>query len=75
MQNLTHAPEVTEGMATEAITQACRANEKREVRKGSVGGSWCKVSFTLLADGTHEAALRNADGIVIALANVDEFDI
>lgn len=72
MQNLTFAKDlITETLATEYILNGCRANELRYMRR--IGGG--KVTFTFLADGTHEACLRNADGVVVALANVDEFDI
>ncbi len=66
MMNLTHAATITEGKATEAIFNACRGNEDR-APKGN-------VTFRVTMTG-HEAALRDADGVVIALANVDEFDI
>lgn len=66
MQNLTHAAATTEGKATEAIFNACRANPQRNA-KGA-------VTFRLMANGNHEAALRDNDGVVIAIAHVDEFD-
>lgn len=77
MQNLTHSPEVTETFATNAVFDACRANPER-LSKYVCHGS-AMASFTLLADGTHEVCIRSdqADlqGVVIALANVDQFDI
>lgn len=74
MQNLTYLlAEVTETNATERIMDACRANPDR--RSVYLDDFACAVSFTLLADGTHEACLRHQNGVVIALANVDEFDI
>lgn len=71
MQNLTHAANISESFALETIMNACRANPARETRifKGRA------VSFTLLADGTHEACLRDRGNVVVALANVDEYDV
>lgn len=66
MMNLTHTAEITEGKAMEAIFQACRANEAR-APKGN-------VTFRVTIHG-HEAALRDANGVVVALADVDQFDI
>ena len=71
MQHLTFAPFVTETFATETIFNACRDNPERNTYNGS---GMVRVTFTLLADGTHEACLRNGHGVVVALANVDEFD-
>jgi len=65
MQRLTTMG-ISEGKATEAIMDACRANESRQPKGG--------VTFMLCADGSHTAALRDENGIVVALANVDEFD-
>jgi hypothetical protein len=67
MMNLTHTAEITEGKAMEAIFNACRANEARQP-KGN-------VTFLLMANGNHEAALRDSDGVVVALAEVDKFDV
>ncbi len=72
MQNLVIAKDhVTEGRATDIILFACRANEARK--------DWeCKtykVKFYLLADGSHEAVLKDADGVNIAIAIVDKFDV
>jgi hypothetical protein len=68
MRELIHTQDITEGKATEAIFNACRANPKREAKGG--------VTFRMLADGNqHEAALRNDEGVVIALAYVDQFDV
>lgn len=79
MQNLTFAKDlITETLAIEYILNGCRANEKRETSYTTHGNGAVvvrAVSFTRLIDGTHEACLRNEDGVVIALANVDEFDI
>lgn len=58
---------ISEGKAIEAIFNACRSNEKREERGN--------VSFMLCANGSHEAILRDEAGVVIALANVDEYDV
>jgi inactivated superfamily I helicase len=66
MLNLTHTNAITEGRAMNAIFDACRANEKREPKNG--------VTFNLLVNGNHEAALRDADGVVVALAEVDALD-
>lgn len=65
MHSLTHTKDITETKAMDAIFNACRANPSREA-KGN-------VTFRPTISG-HEAALRNAEGVVIALANVDEFD-
>lgn len=67
MQNLRHKNSLTEWQAANAIFNACRANENREPRAG--------VTFNLLANGEHEAALRDADGVVVALAWVDWLDV
>lgn len=67
MHSLTLHPSITETQATEAIMNACRANPARETRGN--------VSFLPTpVIGGHEAIVRNAYGIVVALANVDEFD-
>jgi hypothetical protein len=66
MQNLTHTKAITEGKAMDAIFDACRANEKRLPKNG--------VSFVLLANGNHQACLRDSDGVVVALAEVDALD-
>jgi hypothetical protein len=57
---------ITESKAIDLIFNACRANEVREP-KGN-------VSFLLMANGDHEATLRNAQGMVVAFATVDKFD-
>ena len=57
---------ISEGKAMEAIFNACRANEAREP-KGN-------VTFKRFWSGEHEAALRDADGVVVAIAIVDQFD-
>jgi inactivated superfamily I helicase len=67
MENIQHLPVITEARAIDAIFDACRANETREPKKG--------VTFRLLVNGMHEAALRDADGVVIAIAHVDRFDV
>ena len=66
MMNLTHTAAITEGKAMDAIFNACRDNEDR-APKGN-------VTFTVTIHG-HEAALRDTDGVVVALADVDQFDI
>lgn len=48
------------------IFDACRANPNREPRG--------RVTFRPTIDG-HEATLRNAEGIVVTIATVDEFDV
>jgi len=77
MHNLTHAPEITETEATEQIMSGCRANPKRDIAYLGYIIEGCKrvVTFTMLADGTHEACLRDENRVVVALANVDEFDV
>jgi hypothetical protein len=79
MQNLTFAKDlITETLATEYIFNACRANPERLLAcTWHVNGrdTVREVSFTRLIDGTHEACLRNSDGIVVALAQVDSCDI
>jgi hypothetical protein len=56
----------------ELVFDAARANEKREVR--TVRDH--RVSFTAYANGfEHEAAVRDADGVVVALAIVDDADV
>jgi hypothetical protein len=67
MYNLKTLTTVSEHAATDAIFNACRANEKREARHN--------VTFLLMTNGHYEAALRGDDGYVVALAAVDENDI
>ena len=66
MRELIHTNEITEGKAMDAIFNACRANEKREPTGN--------VTFLLMANGDHQATLRNSDLTVIAVAIVDQFD-
>ncbi len=67
MRNLIHTSEITEGKAATAIFNACRSNEKRE--------RTATVTFNQFASGNEwEATLHNANGLVIAIATVDEFD-
>ena len=71
MLNLeTHKLNITESTAMNLIFDACRANERREPR--NVGDY--RVTFGLRADGTHDVIMRNAKGVVVATAVVDEFD-
>jgi len=63
--------QISEGKATGLIFDACRANEDRNDWKNAEGYA---VSFRLRTDGDYEAALRNPEGIVVALAVVDKFD-
>lgn len=65
MRDLQHLPSITEGKAMELILDACRANERRENRQ--VQG------HTVTFMGS-EAVLRDPEGIVVALAYVDNFD-
>lgn len=71
MQNVQTSAKITEGKATDFIFDACRANEDRNNWKNAEGYA---VTFKRCADGTHEAALRDPCGEVVALANVDSFD-
>ena len=67
MRNLIHTAAITEGKAANMIFDACRANERREAK--------LNVSFRRFASGNEwEAALRDADGVVIAIATVDSDD-
>ncbi len=63
---------IDESMARNLIFDACRANEKRADWKNAEG---FKVNFVLFADGNCEAILRNHDGIIVAMAVVDETDV
>lgn len=75
MQNLIFAKDLTnETEATEAIFNACRDNANRKPHR-EMRAPGFTVSFTVLADGTHEACVRNYKGVVVALAIVDEFDV
>ena len=67
MLNLEHTNDITEARAMDAIFDACRANETRQPKNG--------VTFRLLVNGNHEAALRDASGVVVALAEVDPLDV
>lgn len=73
MKSLTHSPEVNETEVTEAIFNACRNNAARKPHR-CMRAPGFSVSFTMLADATYEACVRNEQGVVVALANVDEFD-
>ena len=71
MQNVNTLPLVTESFATDLIFNACRANEHRcDWTDGKYS-----VKFIMCKDGTYEAVLKNVDGINIATANVDQFDV
>lgn len=72
MQNLETT--MTEGKATEIIFKACRDNEQRNPATIAYCGYNYDVTFKLNADGTHEAAVRNFEGVVVAIAKVDKFD-
>lgn len=67
MHSIQHSKKANKGIATDAIFNACRANPTRE-NQG-------RVSFRLIANGEHEATLRDAKGVVITIAIVDQFDI
>lgn len=71
MQNVKTLPLIKESFVTDLIFNACRANEQRN---DWTDGRY-SVKFTLCKDGTHEAILKNVDGINIATANVDQFDV
>ena len=79
MQNLEiYAPHITEAKAVEAIFDACRANPERATKRNFEKGT-C-VSFTRLAldvgnGQRYEACLRDAGGVVVALATIDDDDI
>ena len=71
MKNIEHSPKVTLSTAMDAIFDACRSNPDRKPCK--VGNYTAK--FNQCADGTqHIAIIRDAEGEVVALAQVDEFD-
>jgi hypothetical protein len=67
MYDIQHLNLADAGKNENAIFDACRANPKREPRGG--------VTFRLLASGDYEAALRDAEGIVVTIAKVDEHDV
>lgn len=71
MYNVQTNEKISEGEAENLIFDACRANEARADWKNAKGFA---VSFRLRVDGDHEAALRNPEGEVVALAVVDAFD-
>lgn len=77
MHSLTHSPRITETGATERIMEACRSNAKRNpVTVKFANGKEGKVTFTVLwGEGEYEACLRDEEGFVVALANVDWCDI
>ena len=62
---------ITESQATELIFDGCRANEAREPKKV---GNGCEVTFTSLANGLHQAVLRDASWTPVAMATVDQYD-
>lgn len=67
MRDLTHTKDITEGKATDAIFNACRANPERKNTE-DVSFNWYGGS------DMYEAVLRNAEGFVVAIAIVDQFD-
>jgi hypothetical protein len=78
MQNVqfisTEATKMHEGKAAEIIFYAYRDNEKRDRVSVMYCGFEYVVTFQLNANGTHQAAVRNFEGVVVAIATVDEFD-
>jgi hypothetical protein len=75
MQDLTYiSSAITGGAASDVIFEACRGNEARQSRTFHDFGSDFGVTFAPLANGGHQAAVRDASGTVVAMANVDEFD-
>lgn len=71
MQIVEIASSVTEGQITNVVFDACRANEDRNER--NINGF--NVRFNLKANGEYQVTVRNAEVVVVAFANVDEFDI
>lgn len=74
MKNLSTDSSISESTATEVIFDACRDNEHLDrVSVKNRRGEFV-VTFKLNADGTHEATIRDYEGVVVAFATVDEFD-
>lgn len=72
MQHFTECREIEKSLAQELIFNGCRANPMREVKHVDYG---CYVMFVKCANNTHEAYLKSAAGYLLAVANVDEFDV
>lgn len=64
--------DITEGAATEAIFNACRGNGARvDRRENTLGG----VTFERLYGFVYVATLRDAGGVLLAKAIIDEYDV
>jgi len=72
MRNIMHSPDLPEAKATALMFNACRGNSRRV--PVTLNGGEFSASFRLLANGDHEVALRNKDGVTVALALVDQYD-
>ena len=74
MRDLTHHESITEGRAMNMIFDAARDNANRETRYHLQ--TLHRVEFRPLTNGNeHEAVLIREDGLRIAIAIVDEFDV
>lgn len=75
MHSIQHADNVNESGLVGLIFDACRNNPERQPHEVSrFGGQRFRVTFTLLANGEHEAAVRCMAGTVLGLAHVDSAD-
>lgn len=75
MYNLTYATSLTEFIATEIIMDACRSNPERSPYRTQGIPTSYNVLFYILSSGVeHEAIVRDANGFVVAIAIVDEYD-
>lgn len=72
MRNILHSPDLAEAKATALMFNACRGNSRRTAV--TLNGGEFSASFRLLANGEHEVALRDKNGVTVALAVVDQFD-
>ena len=58
----------TQAARENEVFDACRANQNREARGN--------VTFSnTLVDGDHEVYLRDAEGVVVMICKVDEYDV
>lgn len=74
MRDLIHRESITEGRAMNMIFDAARDNAERVTRYHLP--SLHRVEFRPLFNGReHEAVLIREDGLRVAIAIVDEFDI
>ena len=74
MRNLIHHKIITESRAMNMIFDASRDNPKRETRFHLP--SLLRVEFRALANGNeYEAVLYREDGLILATARVDQFDV